>query len=249
MPTAPPTYTALSANCQWQGFKSTRDGVANGTIKPWPQRLLKLVSIIKDAHAALVMTQEVGHDEAAQIAEKLGSSWSYQRNGLASIFWSDHWKIEDPGHANQSRDWQLTPYGQMAGGRTLITCRLRHTQTGQYVFAASCHLASNSSWGLSAIKAAQARYRQAKEVADHLHGYRQILLGADTNSKGALPGTPRAVLKGDGWSFLDPIRAVDAVGAKNRVILKSVSVVQLGDASDHDGRLIRFQIVDPPNPA
>lgn len=251
MPAAPATYTAMSLNCLYPWFKSTQDEVKAGKTLPWERRMPLLAASIKGSGAQLVMAQELGHDEAAGLAAKLGASWSYQRNGLAAILWSDHWKIEDPTHNDESRDWQLTAYGQFAGGRTLIVCRLRHTQTGQYVFAASCHLANNSGWGVTGIQAANARRKQAKEVAAHLHAYRQILLAGDFNSRTSLPGTPRAVLKADGWTFLEPPGkpGIDAVGSKQRVTLKSVTVVPLGAGSDHDGRKIRFSITDPPNPA
>lgn len=250
MPTAPATYTAASMNCKWPGYASTQKSVADGKTLPWPRRVILLAAAIKSAGASVVMAQELGHDEAADLAVRLGSTWSYQRNGLAAVLWSDHWKLEDP-PANVSRDWQLNAYGQFPGGRTLIACRLRHRDTKQYFFAASCHFASNGSWGLSSLKAATARYRQAKTVAEKLHAYRAILLAGDFNSKGSLPGTPRAVLKADGFTFMEPpkVNGIDAVGAKKRVTIKSVAVVPLGAASDHDGRRITFQIIDPVDPA
>lgn len=251
MPTTPTVYTAVSLNCQWPGFSSTKRGVADGTILPWEKRLPKLVAAIKGA--TVVMAQELGETEAAEMAEDLGERWRYQRNGLAAVLWRDEWALEEEGgRDNVSRDWQLPPYKQNPEGRTLIACRLRNQETGQYFFAASCHLASNSSWGLSSVTAATARTRQAKFIADRLHPYSAIMLAGDMNSRGSLPGTPRHVLANDGWTFTepaslanDPHRGIDAVGAKRRVRVKSVAVLPLGRASDHSGRLIRFSIVDP----
>lgn len=253
MPTQPTEYLAVSLNCQWPWFASTRAGVADGTIQPWSRRLPKLVKIIQTTGCSVVMAQELGHDESAQLAASLGERWQYQRYGLAAVLWRDDWKLqEEPGRDDVSRDWQLPSYNQDPDARTLIACRLVHQTTGQYFFAASCHFASTGAWGLGSVTAATGRYRQAKFAADKLHKYSAVLLAGDFNSRGSLPGTPRSVMAKDGWTFTepksylgDPHKGIDAVGAKKRVTVKAVSVLPLGSASDHSGRLIRFSITSP----
>lgn len=253
MPTSPPVYTAASLNCQWPGFASTRRGVANGTIDPWSVRLPKLVAGVRKSGADVIIAQELGETEAAEFADERGADWRYQRFGLAAILWHPSWVLEEePGRDPVSRDWQLPAYGQDPVGRTLIAVRLRHQDSGQYFFAASCHFASNGSWGLANLTAATARYRQAQYVAAKLHKYSAVLIGGDFNSRGALPGTPRYAMQRDGWTFTeppsyagDPHRGIDAIGAKRRVHVRAVDVLQLGKASDHAGRVAQFTITNP----
>lgn len=73
------------------------------------------------------------------------------------------------------------------------------------------------------------------------------LLGADLNSRTATdngPAAPRSILGALGWTFdqtalaTDAKHGIDGTAANYGIRIDSSVVVDLGPASDHDGRLV-----------
>lgn len=73
------------------------------------------------------------------------------------------------------------------------------------------------------------------------------LLGGDWNSRAATdngPAAPRSILGALGWEFdrtalaNDAKHGIDGTAANYGIRLDSSAVVDLGTASDHDGRLV-----------
>ena len=232
-----PVRSLLSINAQWPGFASTH-------ALPWSQRLPMLVDAVKRSKAPIVVFQELGKTEAAEMADKL-PGWGYQRaqgggKGLNCVFWHKSQLTYGKTH-----DWNIESFGQMQ--RTLIAVKLQY-KDGAYVWAGSTHLAAGAS-DLSDAAAIKARTAQANQIGDLLDGYRQILVGADWNSPYAetSPTSVRGILHSRGFTFRPPIKdskhnGIDGVGAKQRVKLLSEIVVPLGKASDHEGRLVTFTV-------
>lgn len=224
-----PTYSALVVNFQWPGFTSTPKSPS------WATRVVLHVKAIRASGATLVLGQEIGPVEAADLAQRLGPRWHYQRNGLNAVFWRDEWVATDVATGDKSRDFNLESFGQKQ--RTALACRLVHGITGQYVFAASTHFASDAP-DLKVSHAA-AQDAQSRTLASIFTKYRQIILGADID-----PELGRAGLEAGGWTFANE-GSVMTAAAKERVTILATSVWPLGIASDHDGLFVLFSITDP----
>lgn len=231
-----PVRTLLNLNAQWPGFASTK------TALPWSTRCRLIGEAIVKSKATVATIQELGKDEAAQLSAHL-PGWKYQRAqggglGLNCVFWKTaEWDFV------KLYDWDLKSFGQMQ--RTMLAVKLQN-KDGSYVWAGATHLAAAAS-DLSAADAIVARTEQAKQVADLLDGFRQVLVGADWNSKYPQTSTTsvRGILHAQGFTFKPPINdgkhnGIDGVGAKQRVQLLTETVYPLGQASDHDGRLVTF---------
>lgn len=227
----------ININCQWPGFSSTKKSA-----RPWSARRPQLASAIEKSAATLVIAQELGHLEAADLFSDLGARWHYQRNGLNVVGWHDGaWS-----KVGETREWSLSSFGQLA--RTCLAVKLAHAD-GQYVWLAGSHLAAAAS-DLTPAAAVRARAAQARELATIFADYRQIVFGADLNDRGE-KGGPRAVLAAGGWSADvsqvrvaglsgDAKHGIDAVLTKKRAHVTFARIVPLGDASDHDARQVTF---------
>ena len=132
-----PVYRLLNLNARWPGFSSTPK------TPTWATRAAQLATIVVEQRASIVTAQELGRDEAADLARLLGAAWHYQRNGLNTVLWADPWTLVDDKAGNQSRDWAI-PEGLWPGA-TVLACRLVNGDTKQYVWAASTHLCSTGS--------------------------------------------------------------------------------------------------------
>lgn len=236
-PDVSPVRTLLNLNAQWPGFASTH------TALPWSTRCRLIGEAIVKSKATILTVQELGKVEAANLIAHL-PGWKYQRaqgaggNGLNCVFWkASEWTF------TKLYDWNLQSFGQMQ--RTMLAVKLTH-KDGSYVWAGATHLAAAAS-DLSAADAVKARTAQAKQVAELLDGFKQILVGADWNSPypASSPTSVRGILAAAGFTFKPPINdgkhnGIDGVGAKERVHMLSETVCPLGKASDHDGRFVTF---------
>lgn len=199
----------------------------------------QLVAQAKASGASLLIVQELGADQAPGFFAAMGSDWRYDRAGLNVVGWdARQWTWVSSNPVN------LSSFGQMQ--RTLLAVNLAHT-SGKALRLASTHLAAAAS-DLTAARAVVARATQAAEVGAAL-GLDPVpaLLGADWNSRTATdngPAAPRSILGALGWTFdqtalaNDAKKGIDGTAANYGIRLDSSAVVDLGTASDHDGRLI-----------
>jgi len=207
-----------------------------------------LVARAKASKASVLIVQELGADQAPGFFAAMGSDWHYDRAGLNVVGWDTRqwtWQASNP--------LDLSSFGQMQ--RTLIAVTLQElegfsgsdkngSRLGRF---ASTHLAAAAS-DLTEARAIVARATQAAEVAGALAlAPVPTLLGADWNSRAATdsgPSAPRTILGALGWTFdstplaADAKKGIDGTAANYGMGITSSQVVDLGTASDHDGRLV-----------
>lgn len=197
-----------------------------------------LVARSKAYKASVLIVQEMGADQAPGFFAAMGSGWRYDRAGLNVVGWNSDWKWQSSSPLN------LSSFGQMQ--RTLLAVSLVHV-TGKAVRLASTHLAAAAS-DLTEARAVVARAAQAAEVSAALAlSPVPTLLGADWNSRAATDTSataPRKILAALGWTFdqtdliPDAKKGIDGTAANYGMSITSSQVIDLGTASDHDGRLI-----------
>lgn len=186
-----------------------------------------------------MIVQELGADQAPGFFAAMGPDWRYDRAGLNVVGWDTRqwtWVSSNPVN--------LSSFGQMQ--RTLMSVTLSDNSR-RILRISSTHLAAAAS-DLTAARAVVARATQAAEVGAAL-GLDPVptLLGADWNSRTATdngPAAPRSILGALGWKFdntalaNDAKHGIDGTAANYGIRLDSSAVVDLGTASDHDGRLV-----------
>jgi endonuclease/exonuclease/phosphatase family metal-dependent hydrolase len=197
-----------------------------------------LVARAKASKASALIVQEMGADQAPGFFAAMGSGWHYDRAGLNVVGWNGDWTWQTSNPLN------LSSFGQMQ--RTLLAVNLAHA-TGKAVRLASTHLAAAAS-DLTEAQAVAARATQAAEVTAALAlDPVPTLLGADWNSRAATDtgnSAPRKILTALGWTFdqtdiiPDAKHGIDGTAANYGMSITSSQVVDLGIASDHDGRLV-----------
>lgn len=195
-----------------------------------------LVARAKASKASILIVQEMGADQAPGFFAAMGMH--YDRAGLNCIGWDNDWKWQ------ASNPLNVSSFGQMQ--RTLIAVNLAHV-TGKVVRLASTHLAAAAS-DLTEARAVVARATQAAEVSAALAlAPVPTLLGADWNSRAAADTSataPRKILTALGWTFdqtdltPDAKKGIDGTAANYGMSITNSQVVDLGTASDHDGRLV-----------
>ena len=247
-PPPPVTHEAFQLNCQWPGFASTRTHALT-----WSTRV-KVLAAAVPAAASVIVAQELGRIEAADLFSRLGQRWRYARaqgdqgNGLNVIGWDDdQWE-----QMAEPEEWSLPSWGQMA--RTMIAVKLRHRTDGMRIRPASTHLAAPAS-DLSAADAVRARTDQAKRVRSKINDDDPdwpTLLGWDGNDRTDTgPNSPKALLRAYGWRFdvdqvtvanlkADPKGGIDAAATNYGARILAERVVPLGSGSDHAARAVTF---------
>lgn len=187
----------------------------------------------------MLIIQEMGAGQAPGFFAAMGSDWHYDRAGLNVIGWNvDEWGWQSSDPVN------LSSFGQMQ--RTLLSVTLV-SGLQKLVRFSSSHLAAAAS-DLTEARAVVARATQAAEVSAALAlAPVPTLLGADWNSRAATDTSataPRKILAALGWTFdqtdliPDAKKGIDGTAANYGASITSSQVVDLGTASDHDGRLI-----------
>jgi hypothetical protein len=221
---------AVSFNAQWPEFGSTRTKVAHGSVRPWPTRRSILASRIRAARPSLLMVQELGQTEAAELAEDLGSAWSYQRLTLNCVFWRD-----DVFDFVKTRELVLPDFGQWPG-RSYLEVWLKD-KSGNRLRVGSSHFSVKTPHD-AANQQAQAQ-KIASFVNDEADDW-PLVVGVDTNNRQtALLGGVWRVLRKYGWTW--DRSGIDAVLWNYGVKIDRVDRFDLGAGSDHDGRVFTLR--------
>lgn len=213
-----PEFVGVSFNAAWPGFSSVQAKEA-----AWSKRLPVLVSKVKAQKPSIVMTQEMGVNEAAAFYKGLGSDWSYQRFGpLNTVGW-----------LNTKFDYAKTlnidtpDYGQYPG-RGYVEAWLKDKK-GNRLRIGSGH---------NPVKtAADGKYQEStiQMIVSGVNNEEDdwpLIWGMDTNNKASKNTGMWVVLKKYGYDWIT--NKIDAVftnfGAKASVS----KIVDLGIGSDHD---------------
>lgn len=219
-------------NCRWPGFRSTQQKA-----DPWDQRVPVLAAKVKEHRPDVVCLQECGEDEAADFFGRLGDDYHYQRCVLNCVGWRDS-VLE----FHSTQNIPLKGFAQWPG-RSAITVKLRHRETGARLKVGSTHYAARGGT-LSARQAAQARADQAKEtvstVNDDVDDWPAVI-EMDSNNRAYDLGrnTVRAIFRRFGWR--GPAQAgIDLAFGNYGAVIDSVTKVTFGSATDHQGRSFRF---------
>jgi hypothetical protein len=213
-----------SMNCLWPQFGGTQTKVRNGDAKPWSTRVKLLASAIQKAGLRYFAAQELGQTEAAQLAHELGGVWSYQRANLNCVFWRS-----DVFDYVKTRDTVLDAHGQWPG-RSYVEVWLKDKK-GNRLRVGSTHLT---------VKTAHDEAYQQEQIQkivsfvnDEVDDW-PLVIGIDTNNKQAAGHGMWSVLEKYGYTW--DRSGIDAVLWNFGVKIPRVDRLELGAASDHDGR-------------
>lgn len=183
--------------------------------KRWPARKANVVKHLRETGGSVLLLCEVDKSTAADIAEGLGSRWSYYPSHYRSggefsplaILWDDAWDWDGSTifvkeySDNQNRFLQRLP--------------LRHKASGKTVYFYASHLEND---GDPKTDGHAARRTECREWAKWtLDGPGVFYADLNSTTRSASDSTarqrekPRPILKGAGWKFL-----TDQSGVKNR---------------------------------
>lgn len=209
-----------SVNAEWPGFASVQAKVKAGTAKPWSVR--KGLLAAKLAGFDVVALQELGEDEAADLAKAMGEAWAYQRLGLNCVFWRVALFS-----LVKTRELTLPAFGQWPG-RWYIEVWLKD-KAGNPLRVGSTHLTVKS--GNDAAN----QLAQIKQVvAFAAQSSDPLVIGIDTNNTQAA-GTGIWVPLEKGHYSWDR-GGIDAILWAFGVKIPSTASLDLGAGSDHDAR-------------
>ncbi len=197
----------------------------------------------------LLATCETGRTGCAQLAEALGSGWSYQRaqgsssrEGLNGVFWNERvWDWQD----KRAHDWTLPSGGQWP--RTFLLVRLaEHADPDAFVWAGAFHMSAKGA-PLSATAADKVKWTQSHKIVE-LAGDRRCLIGGDFARTGDTDDI--AYLKSQGWLFNGRTHRTPLTTIRHgAVAVTNVTFVNGGSLLDHDVQITSFTIPGKLNPA
>jgi endonuclease/exonuclease/phosphatase family metal-dependent hydrolase len=226
--------TALSLNCRWPGFGSTKREAL-----PWNVRCDALVKSIKAAKPDVISAQELGDHARGGQAEELFDAlgFKYHAHVLNAVGWNP-----DRFRERSTQEITLNDHGQYPGRTAIVTKLLDHD--GNRFRIGSTHLATHSnSPSISDARAAIFRAEQMHTVLSKINDDTDdwpMLLGMDSNSRASdrQNKTPRSLAHIYGWDWPEGLTGIDLVLANYSTFIDSSTKIELGTASDHDGRLV-----------
>lgn len=228
---------ALSINAQWPGFASTKLKVRLGKVKSWSARRKTLVSKIKAAKPQILLLQELGQTEAAELFRDLGEAWHYQRNGLNVVGWREP-------EFEYVKTVEITLPRYQYPGRTYVEVWLKD-KDGNRLRIGSTHLGVKY---LGVAFTSRDSAYQAEQVQKIVSGVNDedddwpLVIGLDSNNKQSGTGSKQGAM----WrifgkyGFVWDRSGVDAVVWNYGVTIARVDRFELGDVSDHDGRVFHL---------
>lgn len=251
-PVKPPTPTPVhgtgggvvaTLNIQNPDFRSTQQSAA-----PWSKRLPAIVALLKKSNASILILNECGKEQAADIQARLGKAWVWDRLGTNVVMrrgdmWSDRRLV------------QKYLSGPTEGyRRSLVARELVRTGSKQpSMLIAATHLEALSSGFVKTEDEAQAlRDKQAREVDALVTQTRTVLCG-DFNDADVATG-PRAILQAGGLTSIllkttvknsnlgtsGAGRFIDDILTSRDLTVRAAEVIDAGSASDHN--LLRCQV-------
>lgn len=214
----------VSFNSEWEGFASTRLKAL-----AWRLRMPLQVAAVAAQHPDIILTQEMGKDEAAAffaaLEKRMGRNIAYQRFGpLNCVAWCK----------DVLPKWESTlnvdtaDYGQYPGRGAPIV-KLKDCD-GNRLRLSAFHLPVKT--GDDIADQEQSIHAFCGKANDDVDDW-PIVLGIDTNNRQNGTAGMWAVLNKYGWSVQR--RGIDAVMTNFGAHLRNVQGFDLGRASDHNG--------------
>lgn len=174
--------------------------------KEWPERIGNAIKHILSAKPSYVLGQELDSVTAADVANRLGSVWRYQRLKGIAVFWDS--EVFD---FTEGRN--IEHYFSTKDNRYFLGVPVKHKASGEDVLLSVSHFEND---GDTKTDGEAVRRIQATEVAARTKTGR-VVFGADLNSTTLASGSngvkPRVILGKAGLTFL-----ADQKGVNNRTL-------------------------------
>lgn len=181
-------------------FNILKPSFAGKADLPWVKRLPLIVKQLKESKSSILILNECGADEAADIANELGPQWTWDRL-VNNVVMRDKEKwlevklieayLSGPTYGNR---------------RTLVGVKLRHYQNpGLILTVGSTHLETlGSGWAKTEKEAQALRDAQTGQAVKALGSVTLTIWGGDLND-GDITSGPVAIAKKAGYKLVDEL--------------------------------------------